>query len=64
MAFESFSEFLSMKGHGLYVWLAYGVGLAVLIFNWIAPGLRKKQIARDIQQQIRREENAGQERNA
>ncbi|WP_068750299.1 heme exporter protein CcmD, partial [Oleiphilus sp. HI0123] len=27
MSFDSFSEFLNMGGHGLYVWLCYGIGL-------------------------------------
>lgn len=31
------SEFFLMKGHGAYVWSAYGITLAVLILNvWLA----------------------------
>ncbi len=55
MAFESLSQFLAMGGHGLYVWLSYGVGLAVLIINWKLPGLRRRQVVREISQRIRRE---------
>ena len=30
MSFASFSDFLAMGHHGLYVWTAYGICLAVL----------------------------------
>jgi len=33
MYFDSMSEFIAMGGHGFYVWLAYGVFLAVVIWN-------------------------------
>ncbi|WP_369601772.1 heme exporter protein CcmD [Hahella sp. SMD15-11] len=55
MAFESLSQFFAMGGHGLYVWLSYGVGLVVLIINWKLPGLRRRQVVREISQRIRRE---------
>ena len=49
MQFESISEFLAMGGHGLYVWLAYGSTVAVLLFSTLAlRGERRKQL-----QQIR-----------
>ena len=45
MQFESFNEFLAMGGHGLYVWLAYGATLAVLLFSSIALRVaRAKQL--------------------
>ena len=31
MYFDSFAEFLRMGGHGLYVWVAYGSTLVVLL---------------------------------
>ena len=31
--FESLQAFLEMGGHGFYVWLSYGIGLAVLGYN-------------------------------
>ena len=35
MQFDSFTEFLSMGGHALYVWLAYGTTVAVFALNYI-----------------------------
>jgi len=33
MRFESLQAFLTMDGHGVYVWLAYGITLLVLTAN-------------------------------
>lgn len=33
MMFESWQDFVAMGGHGLYVWLAYSVALALLAVN-------------------------------
>lgn len=30
MQFSSFAEFVNMGGHGFYVWLSYGVSIALL----------------------------------
>lgn len=38
MYFDSFSEFLAMGNHALYVWLSYG--FFVLILIWIVIDLR------------------------
>ena len=32
--FETFAEFIAMGGHGLYVWLAYGSTIVVLLGNF------------------------------
>ncbi|MBT4162999.1 MAG: heme exporter protein CcmD [Gammaproteobacteria bacterium] len=37
MSFDSLSAFVSMGGHGLYVWMAYGVTLVVLLTNLVWP---------------------------
>jgi heme exporter protein CcmD len=37
MSFASFSDFLAMGHHGLYVWTAYGICLAVLALNVAVP---------------------------
>ena len=45
MQFDSFAAFVAMGGHGLYVWLAYGATLAVLLFSTIGLHLaRRKQL--------------------
>jgi heme exporter protein D len=33
MSFDSIADFLSMGGHGLYVWLSYGVSVVVVVAN-------------------------------
>ena len=34
MQFENLNDFLNMGGHALYVWLAYGTTLTVLVVNF------------------------------
>ena len=55
MSFNSFSEFLAMGGHGLYIWLAYGITLAVFLFNAIKPVLMNRRFIREQKQLLRRE---------
>lgn len=51
MSFASFGEFLAMGHHGLYVWTAYGICLAVLVLNVALPVLARR---RYLQQEARR----------
>jgi heme exporter protein D len=51
MSFASFSDFLAMGHHGLYVWSAYGICLVVLARELVAPILARK---RHLQQEARR----------
>lgn len=44
MYFDSFSEFLAMGGHGLFVWLAYAAFVIVLTWNIVAPKIRRRQV--------------------
>ena len=47
MQFESFAEFIAMGGHALYVWLAYGSTLAVLISSTLLLRMaHKRQLVR------------------
>lgn len=55
MHFSSVSEFLAMGGHGLYVWLAYGVFLTVIGFNLVQPLMQSKAKMRALAQRIKRE---------
>ncbi|MCP5160382.1 MAG: heme exporter protein CcmD [Hahellaceae bacterium] len=55
MHFSSVSEFLAMGGHGLYVWLAYGVFLTVIGFNLVQPLMQGKAKMRALAQRIKRE---------
>ncbi len=54
--FESFADFLAMGTHGLYVWTAYGVGAAVLVFNLVSPRLMRKKLVADHKRRLRREQ--------
>ncbi len=45
MYFDSFSEFVAMGNHGLYVWLSYGIFLAVILWNvWLVRSTRKESL--------------------
>ena len=60
MRFANFSDFLAMRSQdglhadGLYVWLAYGVTLVVIMYNVVAPSLRQRRFIRQEQQRLRR----------
>lgn len=58
MSFNSFSEFLAMGGHGLYVWLSYGLGLAVILINLVLPRLQRNRLLAEQKRRLRREEGA------
>jgi len=47
MNFDSFSAFIDMGGHGLYVWSAYAVTLVVFVYNITRPILMRKQVIRE-----------------
>lgn len=55
MSFETFSDFLAMGGHGLYVWAAYGVTFLVFFINAIRPVQMRKRLIAEQKQLIRRE---------
>lgn len=43
MAFDSWSAFFAMGGHGLYVWVAYGTTFLLLAGLVLASRLRHRQ---------------------
>ena len=43
MQFDSFSDFLTMGGHGVYVWTVYGRALLVLSALVITPLRRDRR---------------------
>jgi heme exporter protein D len=51
VSFESFNDFLAMGRHGLFVWSANGIALAVLVINVAMPLLARR---RHVQQEARR----------
>lgn len=56
MNFNSFSEFVAMGGHGLFVWSAYAITLVVLLFNLILPLVGRRRFFKVQKQLLRREE--------
>jgi heme exporter protein D len=55
MSFASFSDFLAMGHHGLYVWTAYGISLAVLALNVAMPILARRRYLQEEARRLRRE---------
>jgi heme exporter protein D len=51
VSFDSFSDFLAMGHHALYVWSAYGICLSVLALNVALPLMARR---RYLQQEARR----------
>ncbi|MCW2267426.1 MAG: heme exporter protein CcmD [Pseudomonas sp.] len=57
MSFASFSDFLAMGHHGLYVWSAYGICLLVLAVNVASPLLARRRYLQEEARRLRRESN-------
>ena len=57
MSFDSFSDFLAMGKHGVFVWSAYGVCLIVLGVNIASPLLARKRYLQQEARRLRRESN-------
>ena len=57
MSFSSFTEFLAMGNHGLYVWTAYGISLAVLAINVAMPLIARRRYLQDEARRLCREES-------
>ncbi len=55
MAFESFSDFINMGGHGLYVWLSYGLGLVVILVSVLLPLKQGSEQRRSLRRRFQRE---------
>ena len=54
--FESFSEFIQMGKHGYYVWLSYGIGLLVIIYNVLSIYLEEQLYFKDAKRRLKRQE--------
>jgi len=51
--FDSLAAFLSMNGHGPYVWASYAITFAALLYLLINPLLERKAFVRQ-QQKLQR----------
>jgi heme exporter protein D len=56
MSFSNWQEFLHMGGYALYVWISYGLTLAILGGVLVAPMLRHRRLRRDLDRRERREQ--------
>lgn len=56
MYFDNFSEAMHMGGHGLYVWVAYGLAVVIFMLNLLTPIFKRKRLIVDQARQMRREE--------
>ena len=57
MKFDSLADFLAMGGHGLYVWLAYGIALVILVLNVVLPWRMNRQFFSEQARRLRREKS-------
>ena len=48
------SEFLNMGGYAFYVWTSYGIALALLLANLIAPIYHRRRLLADMSRRLRR----------
>jgi heme exporter protein D len=55
VSFESFSDFLAMGRHGLFVWSAYGIALLVLVINVALPVMARRRYLQQEARRLRRE---------
>lgn len=55
MSFNSFAEFLAMGNHGVYVWSAYGISLAILLLNVVLPLMTRQRYFKNEARRLRRE---------
>ena len=58
MNFASWTEFFAMGGHGLYVWLAYGSALIVVLSNVLSVRVARRRFFRQARALERRNENS------
>tara|TARA_R110002124_G_scaffold61406_4_gene168218 strand:- start:2902 stop:3105 length:204 start_codon:yes stop_codon:yes gene_type:complete len=58
MYFDSLQAALDMQGHGMFVWPAYIVTIAVIAFLVIAPLQRRRRILRQLDAQFKRAQGA------
>ena len=48
MQFDSWQEFFAMGGHGLYVWLAYGATLLMLVGNYLTVRAARRSVVQRV----------------
>ena len=49
--FESLSDFMTMSGHGAFVWISYVVTLLAILLLVVIPIIQKKQMHQQLKRQ-------------
>jgi heme exporter protein D len=47
--FETFADFMTMSGHGPYVWASYGITTFALAWLFVVPVLQKREFLKQQQ---------------
>ncbi|WP_298636269.1 heme exporter protein CcmD [uncultured Umboniibacter sp.] len=64
MYFNSWEAFVSMGGHGPFVWAAYGVTLLTMLFLVVQPSRQSKALKRSAANEARIQQRRKDQRNA
>lgn len=56
MYFDSLADFLAMGHHAPYVWSAYGVTFAIVVWNVLQPWRLRRRLLREQAALLRREQ--------
>lgn len=56
--FESLVDFITMNGHGPYVWGAYGISALVLVYLIFRPLNRRRKLLSTLAEQQRHRDEA------
>ena len=59
MMFEDWRAFIAMGGHGLYVWMAYSVAVALLVANLAGLSAERRRTRRRLQRLLQAQSNSG-----
>lgn len=52
--FDSWGDFVAMGGHGLYVWLSYGLSVAVVLANVLVTRISRRRYLQTLADRARR----------
>lgn len=64
MYFDSWEAFISMGGHGPFVWAAYGVTLVTMMFLVLKPSRQLKALRKSATNEARIQQRRKDQRNA
>jgi heme exporter protein D len=59
MYFQSLDAVLHMDGHGAFVWSAYLISAAVILYIMVSPGRRRRRVLKQLAGETKRQRVAG-----